>query len=34
MPYLAEALDRTGHDRVFELALAKAIDLVGEIDGG
>ena len=34
MPFLAEALDRTGHDRVFDLALAKAIDLVGELDVG
>jgi glucose-6-phosphate dehydrogenase assembly protein OpcA len=30
MPYLAEALDRTGHDRVFDLALAKAISLIGD----
>ena len=31
MPYLAEALDRTGHDRIFDLALAKAIALMGEV---
>lgn len=34
MPFLAEALDRTGHDRVFDLALAKAIGLIGELDVG
>jgi glucose-6-phosphate dehydrogenase assembly protein OpcA len=30
MPYLAAALDRTGSDRIFDLALAKAIALMGE----
>jgi glucose-6-phosphate dehydrogenase assembly protein OpcA len=34
MPYLAEALDRTGTDRVFGLALAKSLDLVGDIGEG
>jgi glucose-6-phosphate dehydrogenase assembly protein OpcA len=31
MPYLAEALDRTAHDRVFDRALAKAIALLGDV---
>jgi glucose-6-phosphate dehydrogenase assembly protein OpcA len=29
-PYLAEALDRTGHDRLFAQALEKAVALVGD----
>jgi glucose-6-phosphate dehydrogenase assembly protein OpcA len=34
MPYLAAALDRTGHDRVFDRALAKAIALMGDVADG
>jgi glucose-6-phosphate dehydrogenase assembly protein OpcA len=30
MPYLAEALDRTAHDRIFDRALAQAIALIGD----
>lgn len=29
-PYLADALDRTGHDRLFAQALTKAVALVGD----
>ena len=29
MPFLAEALDRTGHDRIFGNALEKAVALLG-----
>jgi glucose-6-phosphate dehydrogenase assembly protein OpcA len=29
-PYLAEALDRTGHDRLFAQALEKAVALIGD----
>jgi glucose-6-phosphate dehydrogenase assembly protein OpcA len=29
-PYLAESLDRTGHDRLFAQALEKAVALIGE----
>ena len=31
VPYLAESLDRTGHDRLFAKALEKAVALVGDI---
>ena len=31
MPFLAEALDRTGHDRVFELALERAVRLTAAL---
>jgi len=31
-PYLAESLDRTGHDRLFAQALEKAVALIGESD--
>ena len=34
MPYLAEALDRTGHDRVFGRALAAAIEVAGHVGKG
>lgn len=29
-PYLAESLDRTGHDRLFAQALEKAVSLIGD----
>ena len=29
-PYLADSLDRTGHDRLFAQALEKAVELVGD----
>ena len=29
-PYLAESLDRTGHDRLFAQALEKAVALIGD----
>jgi len=29
MPFLAEALDRTGHDRIFEKALDRGVKLMG-----
>lgn len=32
VPYLAESLDRTGHERIFAQALEKAVSLIG--DGG
>ena len=31
MPFLAEALDRTGHDRVFEAALDRAVKLTAAL---
>lgn len=31
MPFLAEALDRTGHDRVFERAAERAVRLMGAV---
>ncbi len=30
VPYLAESLDRTGHDRLFAQALEKAVALIGD----
>jgi glucose-6-phosphate dehydrogenase assembly protein OpcA len=33
VPYLAESLDRTAHDRVFARAVEKAVTLVGEAAG-
>jgi glucose-6-phosphate dehydrogenase assembly protein OpcA len=32
VPYLAESLDRTGHDRLFAQAIEKAVALIGESD--
>jgi glucose-6-phosphate dehydrogenase assembly protein OpcA len=31
-PYLAQSLDRTGHDRLFAQALAKCVGLIGEAE--
>ena len=31
MPFLAEALDRTGRDRVFEASLARAVKLTASL---
>jgi hypothetical protein len=31
-PYLAESLDRTGHDRIYVRALQRAVTLLGDAD--
>jgi glucose-6-phosphate dehydrogenase assembly protein OpcA len=32
VPYLARSLDHTGHDRIFEKSLRKAVTLIGDLD--